>query len=135
MRAPPASSIACQARRVASASVTRGGDPSSACELLAMAPSLHSPPGQANTRRGRVRKGVVIHTDSRGSVIVDGQMASSDKEDDQVVQATALRDDIDEIMPGVVADRRDLHEHPELAFQEVRTAGIVADRLRALGVE
>ena len=52
-----------------------------------------------------------------------------------MVQATRLRDDIGEIMPGVVADRRDLHVHPELAFQEVRTAGIVADRLRALGVE
>jgi len=51
-----------------------------------------------------------------------------------VLQATVLRDDIDEIMPGVVADRRDFHEHPELAFQEVRTAGIVAERLRALGV-
>ena len=52
-----------------------------------------------------------------------------------MAQAIGLRDDIDEIMPGVVADRRDFHEHPELAFQEVRTAGIVADRLRALGVE
>jgi amidohydrolase len=52
-----------------------------------------------------------------------------------VVQATRLREDIDEIMPGVVADRRDFHEHPELAYQEVRTAGIVAERLRALGVE
>ena len=52
-----------------------------------------------------------------------------------MVVTTRLRDDIDEIMPGVVADRRDFHEHPELAFQEVRTAGIVADRLRALGVE
>ena len=52
-----------------------------------------------------------------------------------MAQATALRDDIDEILPGVVADRRDFHEHPELAFQEVRTAGIVAERLRALGVE
>ncbi|MDQ3225441.1 MAG: amidohydrolase, partial [Chloroflexota bacterium] len=51
-----------------------------------------------------------------------------------MLQATVLRDDIDEIMPGVVADRRDFHEHPELAFQEVRTAGIVAERLRALGV-
>jgi amidohydrolase len=31
--------------------------------------------------------------------------------------------------------RRDLHAHPELAFEEVRTAGIVAERLRALGLE
>lgn len=29
--------------------------------------------------------------------------------------------------------RRDLHRHPELGFNEVRTAGIVADELRALG--
>ncbi|MGH2615021.1 MAG: M20 metallopeptidase family protein [Thermomicrobiales bacterium] len=52
-----------------------------------------------------------------------------------MAEATALRDDIDEIMPGVIADRRDFHEHPELAYHEVRTAGIVEDRLRALGVE
>jgi amidohydrolase len=31
--------------------------------------------------------------------------------------------------------RRDLHAHPELAFEEVRTSGVVADRLRALGLE
>ncbi len=30
---------------------------------------------------------------------------------------------------------RDLHAHPELAFAEVRTAALVADRLRALGYE
>jgi hypothetical protein len=30
---------------------------------------------------------------------VSGQMASGYEEEDQVVQATALRDDIDEIMP------------------------------------
>lgn len=30
---------------------------------------------------------------------------------------------------------RDLHAHPELSFQETRTAGIVAERLSALGVE
>ncbi|MBN9100058.1 MAG: amidohydrolase [Pseudonocardia sp.] len=30
---------------------------------------------------------------------------------------------------------RDLHSHPELSFQETRTAGVVADRLRSLGVE
>ncbi|HEY0753551.1 MAG TPA: amidohydrolase [Ktedonobacteraceae bacterium] len=46
-----------------------------------------------------------------------------------------LKSDIDEIVPDMVALRRDLHEHPELAFEEVRTAGIVAGRLRALGLE
>lgn len=30
---------------------------------------------------------------------------------------------------------RDLHEHPELSFQEHRTAGIVADHLKGLGYE
>jgi len=34
---------------------------------------------------------------------------------------------------SLVADRRDLHQHPELAFEEHRTAGIVAERLRGLG--
>ncbi len=31
--------------------------------------------------------------------------------------------------------RRDFHRHPELAFKETRTAGIVADVLRALGLK
>ena len=30
---------------------------------------------------------------------------------------------------------RDLHEHPELAFHEQRTAAALADRLRALGYD
>ncbi len=35
----------------------------------------------------------------------------------------------------LTAIRRDLHEHPELGFQEVRTAAIVAERLRGWGIE
>ena len=35
----------------------------------------------------------------------------------------------------VVAWRRDLHEHPELGNREVRTSGIVAAHLRALGLD
>ena len=37
-------------------------------------------------------------------------------------------------MPDLVALRRDLHQHPELAFQEHRTARVVAERLRAAGL-
>jgi amidohydrolase len=35
----------------------------------------------------------------------------------------------------LVALRRDLHRHPEVAFAEVRTAGLVADRLHRAGLE
>src|SRR5436309_10280356 len=33
----------------------------------------------------------------------------------------------------LIATRRDLHQHPELGFEETRTGALVADRLRALG--
>lgn len=36
---------------------------------------------------------------------------------------------------GLVATRRDIHQHPELGFEETRTAGLAADRLRALGYQ
>lgn len=42
---------------------------------------------------------------------------------------------IDAIMPDVVAWRRDFHEHPELGNREFRTAEIIADHLRDLGME
>jgi amidohydrolase len=37
--------------------------------------------------------------------------------------------------PELVATRRALHEQPEIAFAEYRTAELVADRLRTLGLE
>ena len=35
----------------------------------------------------------------------------------------------------MTAWRRDIHAHPELGFEEVRTAGIVADKLKSWGLE
>jgi amidohydrolase len=43
-------------------------------------------------------------------------------------QARALREEM-------AARRRDFHQHPEIAFEEVRTAGIVAQTLGELGLE
>jgi amidohydrolase len=39
------------------------------------------------------------------------------------------------VIRDVVELRRDFHAHPELGFEEVRTAKIVAERLKALGYE
>jgi amidohydrolase len=47
---------------------------------------------------------------------------------DFLSQAAALHDEL-------VARRRDFHRNPELAFEEVRTAGIVAEELNRLGLE
>jgi amidohydrolase len=53
--------------------------------------------------------------------------------------ATSLDQRIDELArkadPGVIARRRDIHEHPELGNRETRTSKLVADRLRELGIE
>ena len=40
-----------------------------------------------------------------------------------------------ELFPYAQELRRDFHQHPELGFQEVRTAGIVAQELSTLGIE
>src|SRR5215469_11941279 len=62
-----------------------------------------------------------MNTDHMGT----GAMSASDH----------LKSDIDELVPGMVALRRDLHQHPELAYEEVRTSGLVAQRLSSLGLE
>jgi amidohydrolase len=39
------------------------------------------------------------------------------------------------LVPRLAAWRRDVHAHPELAFDENRTAGLVAEQLRRCGIE
>ena len=51
------------------------------------------------------------------------------------VPMRALDQDIQAVRPKLVTWRRDIHSHPELSGQEVRTSKLVADHLRALGLE
>ena len=50
-----------------------------------------------------------------------------------VAHGEELRSAVAADMPGLLAIYRDLHQHPELAFQEVRSAKIMADAARAAG--
>jgi amidohydrolase len=48
---------------------------------------------------------------------------------------TQLRQRAEEIVSWLVEIRRDLHMHPEIRYEEVRTAGKVAEHLAEMGVE
>ncbi|MCH8303077.1 MAG: amidohydrolase, partial [Proteobacteria bacterium] len=60
-----------------------------------------------------------------------------------VLSVTALAQDaksnLDEafaaIAPKVIEWRRDIHQHPELSNREFRTAALVAEHLRSLGLD
>lgn len=49
--------------------------------------------------------------------------------------AVELRERISKVLPDIIRIRHDLHAHPELAYQEKRTAGVVAGELARLGIE
>src|SRR5689334_15832060 len=50
-------------------------------------------------------------------------------------QSAAIAHTAAALRPTLVRIRRDLHMHPELSNREERTARVVADRLRALGID
>ncbi|HKP31781.1 MAG TPA: amidohydrolase [Chitinophagaceae bacterium] len=49
--------------------------------------------------------------------------------------ASQISDAADKLENKTIAWRRDFHEHPELGNRETRTAKIIADHLRSLGIE
>ncbi|WP_202845232.1 amidohydrolase [Luteimonas saliphila] len=53
----------------------------------------------------------------------------------QAAQRTEVAEAAQRLQGRVVEWRRDIHQHPELGNRETRTAALVADHLRALGLE
>lgn len=51
------------------------------------------------------------------------------------MSSDGVRHSVDALGPDVIALRRDLHQHPELSFEERRTQKVITERLRALGLD
>jgi amidohydrolase len=49
--------------------------------------------------------------------------------------SAGIESSIQSVLPRMIAWRRDLHQHPELSYEEVRTARVVAQHLRSLRME
>ncbi len=55
--------------------------------------------------------------------------------DISAVLAKRIRERASEIFPETVSLRREIHLHPELSYEEVRTTALIIDYLRKIGIE
>src|SRR3954449_3603979 len=54
---------------------------------------------------------------------------------DQAQKTNSVLADLRMLLPDLESVYKDIHSHPELSMQEMRTAAIAADRLRAAGYD
>ncbi len=52
-----------------------------------------------------------------------------------MLQPMNIKSEVAAMTESLVSVRRDFHQHPEIAFEEIRTSGIIADYLEKLGLE
>ena len=74
--------------------------------------------GVAGDRRGNDGRHRAEVSGARPAGLIGDWAGKADLGMERYMVLEAFKRDIDEIMPGVIADRRYLHEHPELGFQE-----------------
>src|SRR5437870_1320331 len=63
------------------------------------------------------------------------RLAEAEPAEAASARATQVARAAEALRPRLIATRRDLHQHPELSNREERTAHVVAEHLRALGLE
>jgi hippurate hydrolase len=69
------------------------------------------------------------------ALAIAAPVADAAKGFDVAAAKAAIDKNLDADYPGLDAVYKDIHEHPELGFQETRTAALLAARMRALGFE
>src|SRR4051812_8374468 len=83
----------------------------------------------------RSRMGLPIHTFSRISPRGAARPPALDwQSDSRTRSAMNILDSVVTQAAAIAAIRRDIHAHPELCFQEVRTAEVVAKQLSEWGI-
>ena len=70
-----------------------------------------------------------------GSEVATGQETGRAQEQTEEIRLGIMESALEAARQDLIDIRRDIHRHPELSGQERRTAALVADRLRALGLE
>lgn len=110
-----------------------GSLPRTALETPQVSTPEHREPGSriAGLQKGLDMRFTVVVAALLSAIPIPARAQSSPADP----MAVAIDRSTAEVLPQVVAWRRDFHQHPELGMQETRTAKVIADHLRALGME